>query len=79
MAQQYQILHIMGGTEPELEGPPAKSWEELENDVVRLFASKHFMSDDGLFLITLDGRGRIEAITAFDSDFVDEMWRRAEG
>ncbi len=79
MAQKYQLLHIMGGTEPELEGPPAKSWEELEADVVRLFASKHFMSDDSLFLITLDNRGCIEDITAFESGFMDEMWRRAKG
>ncbi len=76
---KFQLLHIMGRAEPEIEGPAAKSWGELEDDVVRLLSSGHFMADDSLFLITLDGRGRLEGITAFDPDFMALMEARAEG
>lgn len=72
----YHVLHIMD-VESELESPPAKSWEELEKDIVRLLQSDHFVEGDTLFLVILDGDRRLKDITHFDPDFMEEMQARA--
>ncbi len=72
--QHYQVLVMRDGLVPQLEGPRAKSWEELETDVIRVLKDEEFHpGKDNLFLVLLDTSGHLQDIEPFNEAFLDQM------